>query len=272
MTTMRRTIFVWMACVAAFVAGTARAEAQYGTRPLGNPAVGEDYHVEAAWGLWSPSPEIEVASESLGITGTRIDAVTDLGLEKKAFQDIRVVLRPSRKFKFRFGYTPIKYEAEATLTRTIVFNGQRYDVGLPVNTLIEWKDWRFGLEYDFIYRDRGYLGFIAEAKYTDLRVDLTSPLAAEFSSVKVPVPTIGLAGRVYPVKNLAITGEFTGLKLNIDDNEGTYINFDVYGTLNFTNNIGVQGGYRRLSVDYLVDLDAGALRLDGLWFGAVGRF
>jgi hypothetical protein len=272
MTTMMRTIFVWLACVAALVAGATRAEAQYGSRSLGDPAVGEDYHVEASWGLWSPSPEIEVSSESLGIAGTKVNAITDLGLEKKAFQDIRVVLRPSKKFKFRFGYTPIKYEAEATLTRTIVFNGQRYDIGLPVNTAIEWRDWRFGLEYDFIYRDRGYLGFIAEAKYTDLRVDLVSPIASEFSSVKVPVPTVGLVGRVYPVKNLGITGEVSGLKLNIDDNEGTYINVDVYATLSFTKNFGVQGGYRHLSVDYLVDLDEGTLRMKGLWFGGVVRF
>jgi hypothetical protein len=272
MTTMRHTAFVWVACTLALVAGAARADAQYGTRPLGNPAVGEDYHVEFSYSFWTPDREILVSSESLGIIGTRIDAVTDLGFDTETFQDLRVVLRPTKRFKFRFGYTPIKYEAETILTRRIVFNGQAYDVGLPVNSRLEWKDWRFGLEYDFLYADRGYLGFVTEVKYTDLQVDLTSPVAAEFTSVKVPVPTIGLAGRVYPLKNLSVTGEFTGLKLNIDDNEGTYINFDLYGTFNFINNVGVQGGFRSLSVDYLVDLDQGELRLNGLWFGGVVRF
>jgi hypothetical protein len=272
MTMMTRTMFVWAVSTLALAAGATNAQAQYGTRPLGNPAVGEDYHVEAAIGLWMPDREITVSSESLGIIGSKIDAVTDLGFENEKFPDFRVVLRPSKKFKFRFGYTPIKYEAVSTLTRTIVFNGQKYDVGLPVNSRLDWKDWRFGLEYDFIYRDRGYLGFITEVKYTDVEVDLVSPVTSEFTKAKAPVPTIGVSGRGYLTKNLSITGEFTGLTLNYSGNEGTYINFDLYGTYNFVNNFGVQGGYRTLKVDYVIDLDQGNLRLKGLYFGAVARF
>ena len=96
-------------------------------------------------------------------------------------------LLPEKKFKFRFGYTPIEYDAETVLERSIVFNGQEYDVGLPVNSRFEWKDWRFGLEYDFVYGSRGYLGFIAEAKYTDVEVDLTSPLTSEFTNASAPI-------------------------------------------------------------------------------------
>jgi len=62
MTTMRRTICVWMACMFALTASATRAQAQYGTRPLGNPATGEDYHVEVAFGLWTPDREIVVSS------------------------------------------------------------------------------------------------------------------------------------------------------------------------------------------------------------------
>lgn len=272
MTTMRRTIFVWMVCAFALAAGATTAQAQYGTRPLSNPAVGEDYHVEVSYGFWMPDREITISSESLGIAGSTIDVVTDLGFENKTFQDFRVVLRPARKFKLRFGYTPITYEADTTLSRTIVFNGQEFDVGLPITSRLEWKDWRFGLEWDFIYRDRGYLGFITEVKYTDVEVDITSPITSEFTSVTVPIPTIGLGGRGYLTKNFSVTGEFTGLKLTIDDKEGTYYNLDLYATFNFTNNFGVQGGYRTLSGEYLVDLDQGNLELRGLYFGAVARF
>ena len=272
MTTMRRTIFVWMTCMAALAAGETAAHAQYGTRPLGNPAVGEDYHVEVSFGLWWPDREIVVSSESLGIVGSKIDAVTDLDFQNKTFKDIRVILRPSKKFKFRFGYTPIEYDAETTLERSIVFNGQVYQVGLPVNSRFEWKDWRFGLEYDFVYGSRGYLGFIAEAKYTDVEVDLTSPITSEFTNASAPIPTIGVGGRVYVAKNVAITGELTGLKFNVSDNEGTYVNFDLFGTVNFTNNFGVQAGYRDLKVDYVIDLDSGDLRLKGFTLGGVVRF
>ena len=56
-----------------------------------------------------------------------------------------------RKHKFRFNYLPIKYEAEAPVTREFVFNGQRYRVGLPVNTTADLTTLRFGYEYDFFY-------------------------------------------------------------------------------------------------------------------------
>jgi hypothetical protein len=269
-----RTVFVWMGCVAALGISAGTASAQYGTRSMGSTTPGEDYHVEVAYNFWTPERDIVVASESLGIVGSRIDAVEDLGFEQETFGDFRLVLRPSRKFKFRLGYTPIKYEAESVLTRTIVFNGQRYDVGLPVNSTLDWKAWRFGLQYDFIYRERGFLGFVAEAKYTDVNVDLTSPIGSlsEFTSVKAPIPTIGLAGRAYLAEKLAINGEITGLKLNYDENEGTYLDYDISAIFNINNYVGVQGGYRSLTVEYLIDADQGDFNLKGLYFGGTLRF
>src|SRR5688572_14200987 len=155
-----RTLFVWVAgaTVLAMTAGT--ASAQYGPRPPGaaSGVTGADYHVELSYALWRPNPTLEISSESLGIIGDRIDAVADLGFEKRTFQDFRVVLRPSPKFKFRFGYTPIKYEGDTILTRSIVFNGQRYTVGLPVMSELRWNSWRFGIEYDFISRPQGFFG------------------------------------------------------------------------------------------------------------------
>ena len=51
-----------------------------------------------------------------------------------------------------------------------------------------------------------------------------------------------------------------------------WVTFDVYGTLNFTDNFGVQGGYRRLSVEYRVDEDFGDLKLKGFYVNGVVRF
>ena len=142
-----------------------------------------------------------------------------------------------------------------------------------MNSDFDWKAWRFGLEYDFISGSRGFVGFIAEAKYTNLDLSLTSPVVStEFTKVKVPIPTIGGIGRVYVARNVAITGELTGLKISYDDNEGKYIETNIYGMVNFTNNVGARLGYRRVDVDYIVDDDTGDLQLDGIYFGGVVRF
>jgi hypothetical protein len=268
---MMRQLFVCVACATVLAITSGSASAQYGVRGSSG-ASGEDYHVELAYALWTPGRDIAISSESLGIIGTTLDAVTDLGFEKRTFQDLRVVLRPSQKFKFRFGYTPIKYEGDTTLTRDIIFNGQRYRVGLPVTSELDWKSWRFGIEYDFISRPQGFLGFIVDAKYTDMNIALAAPLISEFTHVKVPIPTIGGIGRVYVAKNVAVTAELTGLKLTIGEDTGKYFEFDLNATFNVNKNVGVQGGYRSISLDYDVEQDTGKLDLKGLYFGAVARF
>ena len=98
------------------------------------------------------------------------------------------MLRPARKHKFRVEYIPIKYEVDTVLRRSIIFNGNIYPIGLPIQGEFKWDAWRFGYEYDFIYRDRGFLGVIAEAKYTHVSAELATPLIYEFAEAKAPIP------------------------------------------------------------------------------------
>jgi len=251
----------------------ATAAAQF--QPIGSPAVGEDYHVEAAITWWNPEPTLVVNSEALGILGTDVDLVGNLGIEQKRIPEIKLVLRPGRRHKFRVNYLPMKYEADSTVRTEFIFNGQRYRVGLPVQTTADLTTWRVGYEFDFISRDRGYLGVVADLKYTDVRVDLLSPIGAEFTSQVAPIPTLGLIGRGYLAPNVSITGEFGYLKVpeNLsEDFQGRYIDFDFYGTVNFTNNIGAQLGYRSMDVFYQDSNDSGTLKFKGWYFGAVARF
>ena len=134
-----------------------------------------------SFNFWKPTPEPIIRSEALGILGSDIDLVTDLGIESKWLKDFGVVLRPGRKHRFRIDYLPLNYEAEATLSREFVFNGLRYPVGLPVSTTAKFNTWRFGYEYDFLYTSRGFLGVLFDAKLTDIDVGLNSPIGDEFS-------------------------------------------------------------------------------------------
>jgi hypothetical protein len=255
------------------------AHAQYGAgRGLSDRATGEKYNVEVGGYFWNPTPTIGISSESLPIVGqtaTRIDFVNDLGIEKKRFKQVKIVLRPSTKHKFRFEYTPISYSAEGTIRRDVIFNGIIFPVALPVATEMTWKAYRFGYEFDFIYRDRGFLGLVLEAKYTEVEATLTNIIDTQFVRAKAPIPAIGLIGRVYVAPNISITGEFGGFKLpeGIDENyRAKYYDFDLYGTVNFSDNFGAQVGYRSFDVFYKIDQDEGALVMKGLYFGAVARF
>ena len=272
---MRTTRLVTLAAAAVLVTAVP-ARAQY-SPPVGtNPALGERYHVEFDADFWNPEPIIIASSESLGIPGTEFDLQKDFGVVKKRLHRFQLILRPAKKHKFRFGYTPIQYTAEATVTRDIVFNGISYHIGLPVNMDFLWRAWRLGYEYDFIYRDRGFVGAIIEAKYTDVQVNLDAPLisASEFARARAPVPSFGGIARVYPANNFAITFEMTGSKLPdiVKDASGTYLEFDIYGTANFTNNFGARFGYRKMHVKFTIDQDFGDFNEGGLYFGASLRF
>ena len=251
------------------------AAAQYTVRGLSDPATGETYHVEISGNLWNPSPQLLISSESLGIIGDQIDFVEDLGIESSTFKQLKVVLRPATKHKFRFEYTPINYNAVANPTRNIRFNGITYPISLEVETDVNWNAYRFGYEFDFIYRDRGFFGVLLDLKYTDIEATLQNVIDTEFVRARAPIPAIGAIGRVYVVPNISITGEFSGFKLpgSIDENyRGSYYDFDLYGTVNFNDHVGAQAGYRRLTVFYRVDNDEGDLKVKGLYFGGTLRF
>jgi len=256
------------------------ASAQSG-RQHSDMATGETYHVEVSGTLWNPSPDIVLSSESLGILGDQVDFVNTLGIQKSTFGQLRLVLRPARKHKFRFEYTPIHYTAQTTIQTSFVFNGQKYDIGLPVTTDLKWNAFRFTYEWDFISRNRGFGGLVLDAKYTDVTATLSSSVAGasgvEFTHARAPIPAIGGIGRVYVVPNISITGEFTMFKLpdqalNNTSYSGKYYDFDLYGTINFNDYFGAQIGYRSMDVFYKVRLDNGTMDLKGLYFGGVARF
>lgn len=251
----------------------APARAQYGRPMLSDPAMGEKYHVEAVLSLWNPGLEAIVSSESLGIVGSDVDVKSDLGYTDKSIKEFRIVLRPGRKHKFRIARTPISYEGDVLLQRTIVFNGIAFNVGLPVQTEFVWNTWRFGYEYDFVSRDRGFVGFILEGRYTDAQLALRSPIDDEFTQAKGVIPAIGGIGRVYLNKRVSITGELTGMKVpEIEGYFGSFFDLDIYGTVNFTNNFAAQAGFRTLDANYTAELDKGDLELKGLYFTGVVRF
>lgn len=260
------------------VAAPATASAQYRPYATNGDAVGEDYHIEASYNFWNAEPSLIVNSESLGILGDDINLIADLGIETKRLGMFDIVLRPATKHRFRFQHLPIKYATDAfPVSREFIFNGQRYRVGLPVTTTVDFSTYRFGYEYDFLYYKKGFFGVLLDLKYTNVDVTLDSPIGAEFISAAAPIPTIGFVGRGYVVPNLAINGELSffrtpnSLKEQFDG-EGRYTDFDVHATYNINKYVGAKFGYRRTTVFYDIDLDTGDLQFKGFYFGGVLRY
>lgn len=238
-------------------------------RPLG-----EDYHVELSGTLWNPTVFGVISSEQFGIIGSQIDFENDLGFQQTRFKDLRIVLRPSEKHRFRMQYTPVTYSSSTTFTRNIVFNGIEFPVSLPIESAFEWKVFRLGYEYDFLYEDWGFVGVLLEGRYTQFSAELDSAIASEYTRLTVPLPAFGAVGRFYVVPEVAINFEVTGFKFPDVDPEyqANYFDWDIHGTVNFTNNVGFQAGWRRMSTFINIESDTGDMKFQGMWFGAAVRY
>jgi hypothetical protein len=236
--------------------------------------VGERFVIEGGAGFWNPTAEMSIQSESLGILGTVIDFKKDLGLQDRRMSALQAVLKTGRKHKFRFQYVPLHYEQETVLVRDIIFNGQRYRVGLPVESSLQWNAYRFGYEFDFLARNWGFVGLLVEAKYMDIRAELDAVITREYVQVAAPIPAIGGIGRFYFIPNISITGELSGIQIpDISERyDGHFADLDIYGTFNFNRNIGAQLGYRSFDVGLLLDRDSGSFVLEGIYFGVVARY
>ena len=252
------------------------AHAQYGATPFHDPSTGETYHIEASVNFWNPPPDLTVASSQFGLAGTSINAVSDLGITRKRINELRLVLRPAKKHKFRINYLPMNYSGQAAVHRNFTFNGITYGLNLPVSTELKWNTWMLGYEYDFLYKDRWFVGLVLQGKFTDVEVNLTAPgPLTDFVVAKAPIPNVGGIARVYVVPNISITGEMVGMKIpdSLNPNyKAHYFDFDLYGTVNFNNYVGAQVGYRSLDVGYTIKRDTGAFLMKGLYFGGVVRY
>ena len=264
-------------CALAVLAAPLTASAQL--RPvMGGGGIAEDYHIEAAYGWWNAKPELIVSSESLGILGDDVDLISDLGIQQHKLGKFDLVLKPSKKHRFKYQHLPVSYTTDAfQVQRSFIFNGQRFNIGLPVTTSVDFTTDSFAYEYDFIHRARGFIGANINLKLTNIDVSLESPIGAEFFKQAAPIPAFGFAGRAYVTPNLAIDSEMTFFRIpkSIEEQlegDGSYNDFDIHATYNVNKYIGAQLGWRKTTLFYETETDKGDLKFSGLYFGGVVRY
>ena len=260
-----------------------QADAQF--RAPEAPAPGENFHVELALMFWKPTPGIVIGSDSLrAVNATGVDLVQQFGIEDKRFNEFRSVLQGG-KSKVRISHVDMIYNEASTLQQAVVIGGRPFNIAADATADLDWELWKVGYEHDFAKTGRGFFGFIADMHFNHVVANLSATsqgfTAGSVTDKKVPFPALGVIGRVYPHKNIGVTAEWSGFKMPgfianklADTGDGTahLKNFDVSVTGSITRYFGVQGGYRALTADYLLDSDSGDLEMKGYYFGGMVRF
>jgi hypothetical protein len=265
----------------ALAAAAVPASAQYAAPNMGrsneNPsegAVGEKYNIQVNGSLWNPTIFGVISSSQFGIAGSQISFENDLGFEQRQLKTFGVELKAGKRNKFYGEYIPLSYTSDTTFNREIVFNGQKFNVNVPVQATYDWKVWRVGYEIDPLVMSHGFIGLLFEARMTDFGASLKSPGTEEFTRANGPLPALGLIARAYPIKNLSITGQVSGFKVPdvSKDYQGSYADWNIYGTFNVNRFVGVQGGWRRVTTNVVIKKDSGNTMFKGIWFGGVVRY
>jgi hypothetical protein len=233
-----------------------------------------DHVVELGLMSWRPSPGLTLSTDALpGASVDAVDFVKEFAIEDRSFPNFRLAV--GRSHKFRLGHAKFSYQPEAVIQRTFTFQGNTFALDTPASANLDWRLWTFGYEWDFVSRERGFLGIITELKYNDIQASIDSPAlrSAAATATTAPVPTIGIAGRGYIGSVLSVGGEYTGLKIGYGDFDVKFTDFDINATILPSRiGIGAQVGYRSVVADYVVDQDTGDLKMQGPYFGVVARF
>ena len=161
-----------------------------------------------------------VNSESLGILGTDIDLIYDLGIEQHRLGKFDLVLKPVEEASLQ-----VSAPADQVPDRRLSGDAR---VHLQRPALHDWPagDDERGL-HDLQLRLRVRLPALParlrrrrlNMKLTNVDVELQSPIGRNSSQQSAPIPAFSFAGRGYITTNLSIDSEFTFFR--IPEHRGT---------------------------------------------------
>jgi len=218
------------------------------------------------------SPSGDMAAEVNGI-GSTVDLESDLGLDDSS-NIIAEAAFSLGDVKVTLGYMPLSFEGDSILSRTIIFDGEVYSAGSRVMSNLDVDILDAGLTWYFINVDdvptRVQLGVELSAKITgvDASIDDSTTGLTESVSETLPIPTIGLRGRVAFSDFVGVAGRIG--YIGYSDNR--FLDADVQVEITPIPLVGLFAGYRYLDLE----IDESDIYVDaqfsGFYGGALVRF
>ena len=188
----------------------------------------------------------DVAVTDLGIAGTNLtDSTLGLKRSNNVTAEIAIQLGDGR---LSASYLPLKFNGASTLATGVNFNGQNFTAGTAITSELKASIADIGYTYYLVNMDdlpsRLQFGIETSLKYIRIDSSLSGGGITKNSSVNVPLPTIGLRGRVALADFIGLTGRaaYIGYNGNTFTDIEAQIEFSPMPTL------GIYGGYRYLDV------------------------
>ena len=204
----------------------------------------ETVAIKAGFMLLSASGQLGAAVNNIG---TNLDLETDLKLGNSTQPTGELTINLGDTL-FSFGIIPINFSGTSSLTRNITYNGQNYAAGSVVSSELKADIFDVGYTYYLVNMDdlpsRFQLGIESAVKTISLKTSLTSAGITSSKSITLPIPTLGLRGRVALADFIGLTGRvgYLGYSGNTFTDIDAQIEFSPLPTL------GIYAGYRHLNI------------------------
>jgi len=219
----------------------------------------ETVAIKAGYMLLSASGQFGATVNNIG---TNIDMESDLNFGNSAQPTGEVTLNLGDNL-FSFGFIPLNFSGASTLTRNISYNGQTYTAGSTVQSELKADILDFSYAYYLLNMDdlpsRLQIAFETSVKTINVKTNITSGGITTNKSATVPIPTVGLRGRVALADFIGLTGRIGYLGYS----GNSFTDFDAQVEFSPLPTLGIYGGYRFLKIK----VDAGGLLADATFKG-----
>ncbi len=212
--------------------------------------------IDAYWFYSRPSGSF-TSSGSNGLGS--FDLQRDIGFNSYSTFSGKIDWKFTHKNHLYFVATNFSQSKNFTLNRTIVFQGQTFNLGASAAGDLDARILIPGYQYDFIRRRRWNLGAQVQLDIFDVTGSLSAvaqvnngvPQSAAFSSgrVRAPLPVAGPHIRVYPWSRLYVDANILGMYFF---GYGNFVSSSGTVGLKLTKNLALAGGYQlgsRLNVN-----------------------
>lgn len=194
--------------------------------------------------------ELEVAGWQSSISGetrsggTVIDLKNDLGLDDKSLVFIRGRGHVTFLGNLYVGFTPLKNDADSTLTRAITYEGRAFSASTPVTTSIDLNTYDLGWTFSPLNIGIFEAEIGANIKFIDGTVTVKSATQTAQADFSAPVPMLKAVLRA---SGPFVSAEVDGMAIAYADNHLYDVTAQV--KLNPFPFMYVAGGYRFIDLE-----------------------
>jgi len=226
-------------------------------------------------GYQTLKPDGKFAVSGSGTTGTEVSFDGGLDFDDSRDYYLEAALQLG-SFRLFGAYQPVSFSGSGVLSENLSFNGETFVGGSHIDSDVDLDIYEAGVAWYLVNVDdapaRLQLGPELAVKYVNAHIEMAGTTADGFESetetVRAPVPTIGLRGRVALADFLDLVGRVGYAEYS----SSSFLDVDAQVEFSPLPMVGVFAGYRYLDVDIDDDdviIDAS---FDGPYVGALIRF